>query len=52
LRRKLSGLIELLAQNLPRGDEENDERKTVRIVGVPAEIRTEYFINTSLKRYC
>jgi hypothetical protein len=41
------GLIEVLFRHLPGGARES----SVRTTGVPAEIRTENYPNTSLERY-
>jgi hypothetical protein len=45
------GLIEVLSWHLPGRTEENSE-KPFRIVGVLAEIQTEYFLNMSQEHYC
>jgi hypothetical protein len=43
-----SGLIEVLTRNFPGGTEENHEN-SIWTAGDPAEIRTEYFLNTNLE---
>jgi hypothetical protein len=43
-------LIEAASRNLFEGTEKNRDKTSVRIVYIPAKIRTEYYSNTSLER--
>jgi hypothetical protein len=45
------GLLEVLPLHIHRDTEKKTHKKTVRIAGAPAKIRTEYLLNTSLERY-
>jgi hypothetical protein len=43
--------FKVLSWNSPRGIKGNERKTSVRIIGVPAEIRTKHILNTSLQRY-
>jgi hypothetical protein len=45
------GLVEVLFRYLPGGTEEKPQNTLVKITVVPAKIRTQYLLNTNLKRY-
>jgi hypothetical protein len=44
--------IDEISRNFPGGTGENHEKTSLKIAGIPAEIRTENFVNSSLELYC
>jgi hypothetical protein len=44
-------LIDILSRNFLEGTRINDEKASIKITGVPVEIRTEHLLNSSLERH-
>jgi hypothetical protein len=51
LERRGRGLNEALSRNFPAGTEKGEEKTSLTITGVSAEIRTEYHPNMTLEHY-